>query len=466
MSKIKFNPNVASIAFIAITILAFVAYKLTSLSFRFGDHNLYFLYANQILHGWVPHLDYFQTDTPVFAAVLAFVRLIAGNHLLVLQALPIFFHVLTAIMLYLIARRWRNPAAFLVPAFYLFTFSILANSDYPTGEELAILASVIALWFWTRERYAASGIAWSVACLVKIYLGAAFLLFLIFVMICSGRKSTGKLLLGFLPLPILILAPLAIINFSKLWYDLVIFHLQRTAVISKVAIFQYFWLREWLLLVFALPGFYILRKRPVFWPLLGLLLFFFAFHDLYYLYLQPLVPYLALAAAATIGWVMSYPRSLPYAFSLIFLYLFFIAISVNFYHHNWFNRGRILNVSEMVSVIKQLPEQYPLYGSYEITPLLSLLSGRPLYKNYFDTNVQSFAIGRLDREAISAEMVFSGVYLVARISDLPQYNIRDYGYQDYFSPDIFARACHRAAEFPSTAQDWDTAVVVYGCKNP
>ena len=104
-----------------------------------------------------------------------------------------------------------------------------------------------------------------------------------------------------------------------------------------------------------------------------------------------------------------------------------------------------------------------LYGSHEVTPLIALLSERPIFENHADTNTQAFAAGTLDRQQISDAAVKSGIYMLARITHVPEAGYYDIGYQGFFSPERFTDSCQRASTFPSTSLESDNQIVVYKC---
>ena len=65
---------------VGITILFFILVKLTTLSFRFGDENVYFYMSQMILNGLIPHRDFFLADPPVFVYIMAFFKMLFGSH--------------------------------------------------------------------------------------------------------------------------------------------------------------------------------------------------------------------------------------------------------------------------------------------------------------------------------------------------------------------------------------------------
>jgi len=201
-------------------------------------------------------------------------------------------------------------------------------------------------------------------------------------------------------------------------------------------------------------------------PFLGLLLFFLLYRDIYYLYFQTLMPFLVLAATAFLGWVWSSHKNGPaYSLMLIAVYILFIVLSIAFYRQNWLAQGNFSNADQVAAAVAKLPEPYPIYGDYTAATLVSVLSGRQIFRNNIDTNLTWFRNGRLDKEDISAQAVKGGVYLVARVTDAPELGIKDAGFEEYFSPDLFKASCKQVLDFPDLSGNAYSRLAVYECKD-
>lgn len=451
-------------AVVAASALAFLIYKLNNLVYRHSDHNIYFFYGDKILHGHVPFRDFFMTDPGLYAYILAGVKFLVGKDILLLQAIPLLLHVIIAILIFALLKKWQTKLALLAPAIYLFSFSTLANSDYATGEEWAILTMLLALLLWENKKPFWSGVLWALTGLLKLYTGAALIGFLIYNFFTAGKKNTLKLIAGGIPLALLWFGAFTLIARNNFWYSLIGFHLHRPAGLDKGAIYLYFLQHEMLLLGLGILGLIILRKKAVWAMAAGLAIFFLAFKDLYYLYLQTLIPLLTLGTIAFLSWLWQTKNGKAYALSVIALYAGMTVYSISFYNQNWLPRAQFTNAAEVSKEVAALPENYPLYGTYETTPLVSLLSGRDIFKNYYDTNPISFWNGRLDKTKISNEAVDNGVYLVSRISYYPQYGIDQTGFEEYFDKSLFTKYCKPALVFASTSNENDNYLAIYKCK--
>jgi len=433
------------LAAVGTAILAFLIYKLRYLSFRYGDQNIYFYYAQEILKGHVPHRDFFVNDPGLFIYLLAAFRFLIGQHWLWMGMLTILLHIAIALMIYLLLRRFKSPLSFLGPFFYLFSFSTLANSDYATGEELMIFFVMLAIWSWDNKKSVKSGAAWALAGLSKLYAGAGLIGFMVGSFFAGERKRLPFLIAGGLSVSLIWLIPFFLLSPNNFFYDLVVVHLNRVAGLDKANIFSYFIQREWLIIILAIPGFALIRKNLALAPFLGFLVFFIFFRDFYYLYFQALVPFLVIASIIFLGWLWeNFPGHRIYSSLLLIVCFLFFVVSIYFYHQNWLNKLKFSNAPEVAEAVAKLPDSFPLYGAFDSTPLISLLSGRPIFKNYYDTNPIFFWTGRLDKEKIGREAADNGIYLVTEEINLPDLGIIDPGYKEFFSEKIFKSACRKA----------------------
>lgn len=455
-----------SLIFVFLTIAAFGYFKISHLTFRFGDSNAYFYMAQMLLEGKLPYRDFFLADPPFLVFVLAGIKALFASHLLVLQAVPILLESLTAFLLYAILRKSQAALAFLAPLIYLFSFSVLSTSDFVTGVQLVVFLFVMAIFLWEQNLPFASGVFWALSFLTKLYTFPAFIGFCFYVFWQGRKKDFLKLVLGAVSAAVLILGPLAISAFQKMVDFLLLHHLNRPAGLSKTAVFQFFVQKEWLILISSAIGIFFSKKKILVFPFAFTLIFLLLFQDLYYTYLGALLPYLVIFAVCFLGWFWQRSGGNEYAaIFLLGLGGLFLFLSVSNYQNDLFSHGRFLNAPEIAGYVRALPENFDLYGSHEVAPLIALLSGKKLFKNYIDTNPQVFAAKTVDLKAVSQEATEKKVYLLARITDLPDYGIKNFGYEGFFDKEIFEESCQMVKEFPSTSKEQDNFIRIFKCQN-
>lgn len=450
--------------FVLLVILVFCLFKFKNLSFRFGDGNAYFYMAKTILDGNLPYRDFFFADPPTLILFLTPFYLLFKNNLLILQALPIVLECINALLIYLLLRRWKNPFAFLTPAFYLFSFSILATSDYLTGVQLTIFLSLLAILLYEKGRSFWSGFVFTLSFLTKLYALPAFIGFGIFIFLEKNYRAFFKFVLGTTVAFFLVLGPFLLISFRQTVNCLLVHHLHRPAGLNKIEVFTFFLKREWFLLVLAIAGIFVYKRKFLLVPFVSTLSFLLVFRDLYYVYLSYLLPFLIIFALLAVERLSELKEGRNLILAILVFYSFFMVFSFSKYKQTFFFWGRFLNANEMVEYVKTLPSDFGIYGSHEVAPLIALLSNRSLFDNQIDTNVQVFASGAQDLKLVSQKAVNRGVYLVSRITDFPEYGIKDFGYEGFFAKELFEKYCKRQKTFPDTIERPNGLVAIYFCR--
>jgi len=458
--KLKLAKNKAGF-FVGLSGAVYLFFKLKNLTFHFGDGNAYLYMADIFWKGSLPYRDYFLADPPFLVIFLTALSKFFGKHLLLFQLVPIFFEIGSAILIYLILKRFKSPLAFLGSIFYLFSFSILATSDYLTGVQVVVFLILAAILAWLKNKFFWSGLFWSLAILTKLYALAGFSGFLVFLFWKKGElKKTASFFLGGLLGLGLFLGPFLVISFKSVWQYLVMHQLNRPAGISKGSIFSFYLKREWFFILGALAGLIISRKKIIVFPALGLIIFFLIFQDLYYLYLNSFFPFLIILTILFLGWVFKKNQILGK--TLIFIYGICLLFSVAFYDQDFNEKGEFRNVQEIAQFIATLPAA-DLYGSHEVAPIVALMTQRRLVGNYIDTNGQAFASGGQDLKKASAETCQGKAYFLAKITDISEREIEDFGFDAYFDRNIFNECCQAIKKFPDTSGNQFNRVAIYQC---
>lgn len=459
---------------VVLSVIGFLAFKLSHLSFHFGDGNTYIYMAKAVLDGHWPYRDFFLADPPFFVLFLVFLKMIFGNHLLWFQAMPPLIESGTAFLLYLILRGKprtinlrgkQSSLAFLAPAIYLFSFTVLATSDFFTGVQLVVFFIVLGVYLWQKHYPFLSGLSWALACLIKLYAGPAFLGLLILSLASKQQKAFFKMALGAAVDVALVVLPFAIFALSQMVNFTLLHQFHRPPGLNQAAVWQFLWHKQWLLLLLAFFGGMTKKDLLIIYPLLFSLLFLLLFQDLYYNYFLILMPFLSLLCAEFFSWIWEkfrYGRQM--ALGLLAVFILFSAAGFVDYKNNFMILSRFLNAPQVAAAVKALPKNYPLYGSHEVAPLVALMADKPIFANIIDTNTQAFASGGQNLAEISGQAVATGVYLLAKITDLPQYGIKDFGLEGYFEKSVFEQSCGRVLQFPSTSGEQDNVIAVYECK--
>jgi len=447
---------------VLLTVLTFVVWKLSNLQFRFGDENVYFYMTQAILGGSIPYKDFFLADPPFFIYLLTLFKTFIGSHLILFKIIPVLFDSLSAILIYLILKHKENRFAFLGPLLYLFSFTILSTSDYVTGAETMVTFILLAVYTEEKKKYFWSGVFWALSCLSKLYAAPALIGFLIYKIYQKEFIALKNIIIGGLITTLLILLPFLIIAPYQTFYDLILHQFKRPAGLNKWTIIGLFVSFEWFILLASAGGAFINKNKSWVLALLFSILFFLFYKDLYYLYLHLLLPFIVLLAVEFVLYIDEKMEELSWGFILLFV---FISIYPLISYTNFYAREGIFeNPKEIADAIMLAPDNYPIYGVQEVTPLIALMSNRKIFENVIDTNTQNFASGTHNRNEISKRAVENGIYLIARVGEYPEQNIHNTGFEAYFDSDIFKSACTKFKSFPRpNLGDNLNEIAIYKC---
>mgnify|MGYP001566575500 CR=1 FL=1 len=449
---------------VVLVVASFVVWKLSTLQFRFGDENVYFYMSDAVLRGLVPYKDFFYADPPFFIYLMAGFKAFFGSHIILFKILPILFDSASAVLIYLLLRK-NNVFAVLAPALYLFSFTVISTSDYVTGAEIMIFLMLMALLFDQNKKHYWSGVFWALACLCKLYAGPALLGFLFYKLISKEFLPIRNIILGGLGASILILLPFFILAPHQALNDLIIHHLHRPLGIDKLRIFGVFFSFEWLMVISAIAGIFIAKNKIWAYPLLFSVIFFLLYRDLYYMYLHLLMPFIAILAVEFLEFLNK--KKEEFSWSLIAFFIFVASYSIYGYVNIYAPQGIFREPQEIAEALKNAPENLPAYGSIEMAPLVALMSGKKIFDNVMDTSVQNFASGGQNLSLISEKAAKSGVYLVTRVANYPEQNIKDTGFEGYFDKKVFDSSCALYKSFDRISPDDPlNQVAIYKCYNP
>ena len=448
--------------FIFASIASFLWLKLSHIDFRFGDGNAYIYMAQEILNGRIPYRDFFLADPPVFVLFLTFLKLIFGKHLLLFQAAPIIIESATAFLIYLLLKKWNVRLAFLAPAIYLFSFSILSTSNFFTGVQFVVLMMVLALYFYESGKPVYSGIFWTMACLSKLYAVPAFAGFLAYLIF--KKEPVKRILISSAVSAIAIFAPFLAISFSKTFDYTFLHHFRRPYGVSKINVFSLFISSQWPLLALGIAGMFIKKSRKILPAFALSLAFILIFKDIYYLYLNILIPFIVISTFIFCGWILSKNGGRSALLVILFIYVAFGTQAFMRYLDKFDDYGNFYSLKEISGYLKSLPDSYELYGSHEIAPLTAMESGRKIFGNIIDTNTQVFAAKTLDIEKISESASEKGIYLLTHDTVIPELRIDHTEYESFFSKEVFEKRCKLVKRFSNPSElEYSNYVGIHLC---
>ena len=409
--------------FSLIALFIFITVKFDSPQIRISDTNIYFYTAHALLEGKLLYKDVFFTNLPLFPYISFFYGIITNWDLQAFYATPILEISVTAFFIFLCAQKLSKKPYQIAAAvvLYLFSFTILATSDHQTGVFSASLFAIIGYYFALQKKSVISGIFFGLSVLTKAYfipIPLAIILALFF----ESKKEFYKTLFGFLTTTTIVFAFFFLLSKGTIVSDIFLYSLIREQGLSKFGIFRFFIYKEIILSTLFLINFSRIKRKDFFgfFSLVSLLFLLF-YRDIYFLYLNFLLPFLALSS---IYWLkkISHKRDLQMA---LFAGMLMLSIfSINSYLTSYKNLQTIPQINDITRTINNLHPS-SLYGINSITPALSYLTGVPLFDGIIDTNENRFRSKNLDASILTKKAIANNSLLVTKSAIYPQYQINE-----------------------------------------
>ncbi len=452
---------------ILLSVCIFIWLKLDGLTWHFGDGNAYFYMAQQLLRGHLPYRDFLLADPPLLIFLLAAVKLVIGQQIVLFQWLPVLLEIATSGVLYLTIKPKLPNLAKFIPAIYLFSFLILSTSDYLTG--LHFINFFISLAYFFRKKPIVSGVLWALATLIKLYVIPGFIGWILWLILTKKTERAKKTAVVYATTGALFMLPFLIIVPQSVISQIIVHQFNRPKGINKITIFSFFLQHDLMLISLASFSWWLTKNKKYLLPFVSWLLFYLIFKDLYYLYLGVLAPWLILSLADLWFYLKTQTKqalleqhSDQIIIMLVMTIFMFQILGIHFYKTSIQAEGVFEQLPAVAEYVKSLPKK-PLYGSHEVAPLVALASNRQLFGNYIDTNSQLFSSGVLDKEQISQQAAQEGVYFLSKVADIPENPDIDQGYSGYFDTRVFEQTCERLQIFHGNDAELFDDVAVYRC---
>lgn len=450
---------------IIILISCFLLLKLSTLGIRISDTNVYFYTAYDLLRGRLLYKDVFFTNFPLFPYISSLYLLISGKQLLFYYSTAALESAATGFLIYLIVLKQTKKQLLgtVSAALYLFSFILLATTDHQTGVFLASLFAVASYYFFTEKKLLLTGIFIALALMTKAYFLPIFLTYAVLAgkegwerkgsrgegikktPVISRSEATRNpgiprlwrgsprathfirndmvlFLIGFTATVGVILLPTFLFARQDFFRDVFAYSLTRSQGLSKVNILRFFVFHDLPLFASFLYSLVMIRKH-LFFGVLSIfsLLFIIFYKDIYYLYLNFLVPFLCLAAVPLYQTIQK--RIQVQVMILPTVITVFLLVNLGIYWTNYRTLAKVEHIDVLVNAIKQAHPP-SLYGENGITAALAYLSDTPLMYKRVDLNPNIFNKGYLNATELTKQALAEHSLIVAQGIYYPEYGVR------------------------------------------
>lgn len=441
----------------------FLAIKIFNNGVRLSDTNIYFNIAYQISHGKILYKDIFFSNFPFFSYASSFYYFLGGANINLFYFTSAVEISIITFFIYLITYRKtkNNTISIISSILYVFSFMVLSTSDHQTGIFTATLFAVLSYFFLQERKFPASGIFIAFAIFTKAYFLPIFLSFFLYIAIKKEWKNLFKFGAFFAITGLTILLPFLIQAPQQLISDIFGFSLTRPAGLSKINIMWFFIAKDLLFFIILIFNILYIRKN-IFFGLISIfsIIFFFSYQDIYYLYLNFLVPFLCLSFYELDSFLRS--KFNPQKLVIPTIILAFLLLNLFIYISSYSNLGRLKNIDEIINTLKTQKPNF-LYGTNNITPALIALTNISALENVNDAHEYFFMKKIYDKKLLTNSAIKNKTIIITQGADYPEYNVKQDILDNIFVNETIYKNCKNILSSPVQAEGNVNRINLFKC---
>lgn len=385
-------------------IILFLIIKLPHLSIRLSDTNTYFYTGYKLLQQNLLYKEIFFTNLPLFPYISSVYQMLTFGDIKMFYTTAFIEVIIIAFLIYIIVHtKTKNYIISAISSLiYIFSSIVLVTSDHQTGVFTAAIFSLAAYVFLEKKYFLLSGFFAALAIMTKAYFLPIVLSFIIYLLLVKvGYKNFFLFLGGFMFSAIVIVSPFLIFAYQEFISDL-FFSLTRSGVDKQQTLWTFLQYDFVLFSVFIFNLFNF-KKNSLF-ALISLMsiVFFIFYQNLYYLYLNFLIPFLAVSFYNL--WNFLTQRGSIIKIILPTIVFLTIGLNIAIYIFYSSNLYKVQGIDVAVELIKKENPEH-LYGATGITSAFAYLTKKPLLNNIIDTNPSIFKKGFFNRKELTQKAV-------------------------------------------------------------
>ena len=444
-------------------LLLFFIAKITNLGVRLSDTNIYFDVAYQIFQGKLIYRDFFYANFPVFPYISSLYYFLVGKNLeffYITSSLEVI--AIASFIYYIMWDKTKNVlVSFLSSIIYIFSFIVLSTSDHQTGVFTASLFAVLGYLFLHKKKFFLSGIFISLSFFTKAYFIPIVISFFVYLFLQKNYKHTIRFVVAFILTGLAITLPFLFFAQEEFINDVFKFSLTRPTGILKSDVAWFFINKDFLLFVILVFNILNFRKN-IFFALVSFfsIILFFLFQDVYYLYLNFVVPFLCLSfyelytfGTEKLKFQKMIIPSVAIILTIICLYNYF---------SSYRNLQKIEDFRKIVQIINNEQPKY-LYGVNDITPaLLNTTNVFPL-ENVRDAHEYFFSKGILDKDFLTNKAIRSKTIIISHGAFYPYLNINEQIVDGIFNKKLVLKSCKLLESIPVKSEGATNRINLFKC---
>ncbi|MBI2144850.1 glycosyltransferase family 39 protein [Candidatus Woesearchaeota archaeon] len=394
------------ILFLAAAII-FLTIKTNAAGYAISDENTYYKMGQLVADGQVPYKDFFFAHTPLQVYLYAAIFKAFGFNLLLLKMLSAVATVITAAIIFAIAKEKLNAqAAIAAAAIFLFSYGTLLFSNFPTGAELSLPFATAGFHFFLKKKFFLAGALIGLATATyQLSALALAVLATATIFLAKDKKGLMQLTLGFLAAVAATVSIFLVLAKGEFISQTILYHIQKPSEgTDKAALLLRILKTNALLFITAAIA--ILTKQrakttvafsaAIAAAYIAIFPLAKASFNYYAIYALPFLAVLSAHGINSTTHFLSEKARLTKAMSLLVVAA--IVLTGSFFSIQQFagyNAQDFPEAEEIAEFAKKnsTPEQ-TIFGDDSTVPLISLLSGREIALNHADSNVMRYRAGQ------------------------------------------------------------------------
>jgi len=388
-----------------------------------GDENAYYYMGKLVSEGRVPYKDFFFAHPPFHIYLIALIYKVFGFNIVILKSIPLISTLISAIFIFCIAKnKYGSMPAIISSSLFLFSYSILFNSVFSFGIEVAAMFLVIGVYFLLiRRNDALAGIFFGLAGITRLLsiVPVAVIFTLIFL---SNKKRLLRLLFGFMMIFLIVNGLFILFLRNDYLTPVYKYHLLKS--FGKEENFKEYIdiiKLNWILFASALLFVFIKDKKQIsIFAIVSVtyLLFLMALKKNFGFYFIVAFPFLAIAGGYSIVNIfrklnLSKKWKIFISVILLLIFLWNLTSDILFLEKIGFKGfNRKDNLIDFINSASG--KETLLFGDDSVVPLLALLTNKKIALDFVDTNDQVFISGVRDLNKVLNELKGKDVLFIIR----------------------------------------------------
>lgn len=448
---------------LAFLIFFFLIIKIANNSVRLSDTNIYFNIAYQIFQGKLLYKDIFFSNFPFFSYISSFYYALSGNNITFFYfTSAIEVSIITIFIYFIVYKKTKDYIISTTSSLmYIFSFMVLSTSDHQTGVFTASLLAVLSYFFLQEKKVLLSGALIAMSFLTKAYFLPILFSFYAYLTIKKDWLKLTKFSIGLGIAGLIILLPFLIQAPKEFFSDIFGFSLTRPIGLSKINIMWFFITKDFLLFTILIFNILNIRKNLLFCLIsASSLIFFIGYQDIYYLYLNFLIPFLCLSFCEIYYFLKNkfnlQKMVIP---TIIFVFLIYNLFT---YLNSYRNLGKFPEIKNIVEIILLERPDY-LYGVNDITPALLTLTKIPAINNINDAHEYFFTRGIYNKKLLTDKAIKNKTIIVTHGGDYPEYNIKQDILDNIFVKESIYKSCKIILAIPVLSEGNANRINLFKC---